>query len=384
MKEDSLVNENMKLIEQEKIDAAISYMNNVLVKRGVSQENISMVDKAILGRVGSYSAGVEASVSREIQDFESTSSESVGLGFADIQARMKEKTDSIRAHKEEQARLARIEYERTHKKEIEEKKRREKELQKNKAMARQYSGKIYELLEANKAKKAYSKFLKYKKPLKKHLPKEVYACLEDIVVQANQPKKVKNTEDKKNKEKAKQAAREIYTLLEQNKADKAYTKFQNMRTFIKKNSLREDYSNLETYVLQAYKSSQKEKQEIVVARKKVETPKKVVAPRKVETRKKVETPRKVETPKKVETTTIPEPISNNVAGNIDAYAEFDKVKEGAKDKATQDVQKIYSLIEGNQIKQAYEYFKKNQILIKKYVIKEVYDVLEATVTDAYK
>ncbi len=352
-KEDSLVKENMKLVEQGNINGALDYMNKVLVKRGVSQKNISMIDNAIIGKIGRYDTGVDESVNKELNDFENMSSQNNGLGFTDVQARMQQKRDSIMAYKQEQARLAQIEYERTHKKEIAAKKRLEKERQKNMDKARLYSEKIYLLLEENKEKKALSKFKKYKKPLQKHLIKEVFLCLEDAVLQANKPKIKIRAEDAQEKEKAKQAAREIYSLLEKDNAQKAYNKFIDMRSLLKKNSLNQDFTNLESTVLRAYNYSKNKKQEELAA---VEI--------------------------KTETPANNKPVNSNE--NLNAYQEFDNVKLEAKDKAAQDVETIYIFLEEDNIQQAYEYFKKNQILIQKYVIKEVYDVLESTVMSAYK
>lgn len=351
-KEDSLVGENIKLIEQGKIDEALAYMNNILTRCGVSQKNISKVDQAILGKVGSYNSRVNESVNKELDEFENTSLRSNGLGFADVQARIQQKRDSIRAHQEEQARLAQIEYEGTHKKEIAERQRLEKERQKNKDKARLYSEKIYLLLEANKGKKAYTKFQKYRKPLQKFLPKEVFLCMEDAVVQANKPQRNENIKNAQEKERAKLAARKIFSLLDQNNAKEAYTQLINKRDLIKKYFPKQDYTNLESTVLRQYNASKTQNQEYVA----VQT--KNVAP-------------------------LENNINNNV-NNLSAYEGFDKVKLAAKDKAIQEVEMIYTLLEEDNIQQAYQHFKKNQILIKKYVLKEIYDVLESTVIDANK
>ncbi len=67
----------------------------------------------------------------------------------------------------------------------------------------------------------------------------------------------------------------------------------------------------------------------------------------------------------------------------DPYAAFDKKQAEAEDKAMEDVMEIYSLLEKKNISMAYDYFKRNQIPLKTYIIKEAYDVLESTVLNAY-
>jgi hypothetical protein len=85
-------------------------------------------------------------------------------------------------------------------------------------------------------------------------------------------------------------------------------------------------------------------------------------------------------------TTTPSSYSPSVTSTSvddDPYAAFDRKQAEAEDKAMKDVMEIYKLLEENQIPSAYQYFKKNQIPLKTYIIKEAYDVLESTVVDAY-
>ena len=77
-------------------------------------------------------------------------------------------------------------------------------------------------------------------------------------------------------------------------------------------------------------------------------------------------------------------VSSVSRGYGDPYAAFDKKQQEAQGKATQDVIDIYTLLERQQVRLAYEHFKKNQIPLKTYVSKEVYDVLESTVLQAFK
>ena len=67
-----------------------------------------------------------------------------------------------------------------------------------------------------------------------------------------------------------------------------------------------------------------------------------------------------------------------------AYAVFDKAQTEAQQKAENDVMEIYTMLENNQIQQAYEYFKKNQIPLKTYIYGEAYQALESAISDAYK
>ena len=91
--------------------------------------------------------------------------------------------------------------------------------------------------------------------------------------------------------------------------------------------------------------------------------------------------------KKEETVAVKEPVvstSYRNDGYDDPYSAFDKKQQEAQEKATRDVIDIYSLLENRQTRLAYEHFKKNQIPLKTYVAKEVYEVLESTVLQAYK
>lgn len=138
-KEDSLVNENLELVYAKRSGTAIDYLNNVLRKQGVSIDKIVMVDKTILEMPGQRGNVVDSSVDRELIAFANTSTQERGFNFGDVRAKAKAKADSIRAYKEEQARLAQIKWEKEHRREINARKRAEKKLQRNKEKAEIYT-----------------------------------------------------------------------------------------------------------------------------------------------------------------------------------------------------------------------------------------------------
>jgi hypothetical protein len=176
--------------------------------------------------------------------------------------------------------------------------------------------------------------------------------MEDAVNQAIRPAQPAVTENTQEQQEAQHAARTIFSLLDQKNPEEAYDTFMDTRDLIKKYFPKQDYTILESTVLRQYNAVKTEAQRFAAVEKKEEV----------------------------------QPISqnNDKKKALTAYEDFDRAKVDAKDKAAQDVEMIYTLLEENNIQQAYEYFLKKQILIKKYVIREVYEVLESTVLNANK
>ena len=232
-------------------------------------------------------------------------------------------------------------------------------------------------------------------------------------------------------------------MLDQRNVKGAYSKFNNLKLLLKKYSPSDDFINLQTEVNRAYKAynMQMARKKTVVKETKIAratpTPKPVrttQAPKKKQVnqstkpaqttkaakpaepktkpirrvqptkpKKTVQTARPVRTHEKPKTEQVaiakqeekvavrepaPAPVTtvSSVSNtyNDDPYAAFDKKQQEAHGKATQDVIDIYTLLERQQVRQAYEHFKKNQIPLKTYVSKEVYEVLESTVLQAFK
>ncbi len=365
IKEDSLVNESLALLEQQRIDEALDYIEKVLRKHGVSHEKILMVDNMIIQGMKQGPSAVDRSVSEELRQMESDETSNIGLDFSGVQARMKQKTDSLSAIKAEEQRLARIEYEKQYRRELEERRRNEEAAQKNRDKARIYTQRIYLLLEKNKPKKAMARFKSYEKPLKRYLSPDVFACLRDVVVDANKPSSQKNELLEAEKSRAKNVAVEVFSLIEQENPDGARNLFQQNRDLLKKSLNNVDFSTLERSVVQAY---------ALVRQKERESVSPAVEPQPTN---------KVSQPQSTPTPQSSAPIAVQPSSNIDAYAEFDAAKNRASQEANQDIENIYILLEENNIKGAFEYFKRKQILLKKYVIPDAYKVLETTVLEAY-
>lgn len=436
-KEDSLVYQNMTLIHENKIDEAIDYMDNVLRKRGVSNEKIAMVDKTIMVLPGRKRvSATDKSVDRELLALTSTSEDNNGFSFGDVAAKMKAKMDSVQAYEAEQRRLAQIQWEKEHKREIAAKLREEKKEKKYRDKAKKDMLKIYILLEDNKIDKAYSKFQELQASIKKYTSEGEFKGLEIAVVQSYEAEKNRERKMAENKRKAKTVTSEIYSMLDQRNIEGAYSKFNNLKTLLQKYSSDDDFMNLQTSVTQAYQSFAMQRAQKKTVKKETEMARADQTPQTIQPVRTTQEPKATQTkpvtkpaptiiaaeptepkakPKNVVHTAEPvrapeKPKANQVAvvkqeekitkqepsqapvtsissvnkRGDDPYAAFDKKQQEAQGKATQDVIDIYTLLESNQVRLAYEYFKKNQIPLKTYVSKEVYDVLESTVLQAYK
>jgi hypothetical protein len=414
-KEDSLVYQNMKLLHANKIDEAIDYMENVLRKRGVSNQKIAMVNRTILELPGRKRvSATDKSVDNELMALASQPTGDNGFSFGDVAAKTKAKMDSVRAYEAEQRRLAQIQWEKEHRKEIAAKQREEKKQKRFRDKAKKDMLKIYTLLENNDIKKAYSKFQTLKPSLKKYSSEGEFKGLEIAVVQSYEAEKNRNRKEMKNRRKAEMVAQDIYSMLDQRNVRGAYSKFNNLKTLLKKYSSKDAFLNLQSTVNNAYESYKREmlREEKVKTKTEVARATPVAEPKRVKKAAPVTKPvqsartTQVTKPKKtakatktVKTAKVakvkkeepvvvkkPEVTTGYRSGgyNDDPYAAFDKKQVEAQEKATQDVIDIYTLLENRQTRLAYEHFKKNQIPLKTYVSKEVYDVLESTVLQAYK
>ena len=413
-KEDSLVYQNMMLLHAKKIDEAIDYMENVLRKRGVSNDKIAMVNRTILELPGSKRvSAADKSVDKELMALASLPTDANGFSFGDVAAKTKAKMDSVRAYEVEQRRLAQIQWEKQHRKEIAAKLREEKKQKKYRDKAKKDMLKIYTLLEDNDIDKAYSKFQTLKPTLKKYSSEGEFKGLKIAVVQSYEAEKNRNRKAQKNKRKAEMVAQDIYSMLDQRDVRGAYSKFTNLKTLLKKYSPKDAFLSLQSAVGNAYESYRREmpreekvktkteiaratpvtkparvKKPAAVARSAQSTkPTRVTQSKKPAQATKAVKTTKVAKVKKEETVAVKEPVvstSYRNDGYDDPYSAFDKKQQEAQEKATRDVIDIYSLLENRQTRLAYEHFKKNQIPLKTYVSKEVYEVLESTVLQAYK
>ncbi len=381
-REDSLVVRNLELIHARRTDAAIDYLDNVLRKCGVANEKIAMVNKAIMELPDGYqrSTKVDQKVNKELLALSATSREN-GFSFTDVNARIQAKMDSVKACQAEQARLAQLEYERTHKKEIAARRKQEKLRAKYQAKIRKIILKIYTCLEQNKLDKAQTLFAKQRRILEQYASREEYASVQTALRQTKDSMHAASQEEDKNREKARQVTQKIYSLLRKNQPERAYSKFTNLQKPLQHYSSDVVFAKLETEVNNAYNTYKQERQRQREQQRLQEQEEQsriavVETPR---------TPATVHQPAAVSPTpaTVHQPVAVSPPPAEDPYAAFDKKQADAEDKAMLDVMEIYSLLEKNRIDVAYRYFKRNRIPLKTYIIKEAYDVLESTVVDAY-
>lgn len=268
-KEDSLVNVNIRLLQNEGVQAANEFLQNVLKPCGVSREKIAYIDKAIL----SISTSDDPLMKNEIMGVVTDESDGNDYGFTDIYSSVKQKAqnrmDSLmlveqhRMHMEEQRRakedsIAMLVQ------------NKQQQLQKNQELASQLTVKLYTLLEKNNSAEAVSLFEKQSDFLKYYLPSEGYEILRTSLhtpqyesepvntvtyIKEDPTTDNKTVEDNKmmvNREKAQQMVISIYDMLEKNEISDAYNRFNANRKPLHKYLDREVFEMLETTIIQAY------------------------------------------------------------------------------------------------------------------------------------
>lgn len=364
--EDSLVLENLELVNAGRADAAIDFLEKVLRRSGVANDKINMVNKAIMEMPGGHRySSADKTVNQELMVITSSTEKDNGFSFNAVEAKVQLKRDSVKAYQEQQARIAQAEWERTHKREMEARKKEEERKEKMSAKVRKEILKIYTLLEENKVEKAGELFLSLRETFKSYSNPETFESLEKAIAQSRNQHTAPQVTQDKNREKAQQVKKEIVTFLDKKQIEQAYATFQKLRTPLQKYVGLDEFAKLENKVVQAYEAFQREKQSR--------------APQQQQ-------------PQLVSATKAPAPSPESAtpavaASKEDVYAAFDNAQKeaqlNAQEKATKDVMEIYSLLESNQVTTAYEYFKRNQIPLKTYVNKEAFDVLESTVMEAY-
>ncbi|NLE02407.1 MAG: hypothetical protein GX640_21290, partial [Fibrobacter sp.] len=125
---------------------------------------------------------------------------------------------------------------------------------------------------------------------------------------------------------------ELYTLLEQNKIAAAKDRFNRERSFLAKYMWKDAYDMLETTLNQTSSTSGGNSIYAISA--------------------------------------------------SDVTPGIDNTQQVNQEKAQQEIMQLYSMLENNQIKAAYDRFTKARTNLQKYLDKEVYDMLETTVVQA--
>lgn len=268
-KEDSLVNLNIRLLQNKGVNAADEFLRNVLRPSGVSRDKIAYVDKAIL----SVSSPDNPVMKNEIEEIVTDEKECNDHGFTNIYNSVKQKAqnrmDSLMLA--EQQRMQREEIKRAKEDSIALSVQfNQQQFLKEQELASHLTVNIYTLLEQNKFSEASSLFENQNSFLKKHLPDEGYEILKTSLNSSQYKGEMINTisyieepantsenliENKKlraNKEKAQQVVISIYSMLEKNEIVEAYNRFNANRKPLHKYLDSEVFEMLETTVIQAY------------------------------------------------------------------------------------------------------------------------------------
>lgn len=164
--EDSLVRTNFTLIKAKDSKAASAYLDFVLRKHGVSKRKVMLVEKVVMGMPVEESKKVRQYVKKEMTPLlEKREPAKVALSYESMQKRVKQ----------------RLKNKRQSPKVIEKPELNKDALATNKAKARFFTRKLYDCLENNEIVKAFERFQKIRKPLKKYSPKHTFATLEDAI-----------------------------------------------------------------------------------------------------------------------------------------------------------------------------------------------------------
>ena len=139
---------------------------------------------------------------------------------------------------------------------------------------------IYTLIGENKTEEAHKIFISARKDLEKYLSKDAYGQLQEMVVQASGTPRQRDDRNETgglvlvsksattgaqspdgsgqnsdaDRQKAKQVITQIYDLIEANKIEAAYKRFMQVRRPLEKFLDKEAFAMLETSVVQAYES----------------------------------------------------------------------------------------------------------------------------------
>ncbi|MBN1983769.1 MAG: hypothetical protein JW795_19700 [Chitinivibrionales bacterium] len=182
-KEDSLVTENMALVNEGNVERSVDYLERVVRKRGVSNSKIRIIDKAILAMPGAKNH-IDRSVESEISSISNEEQPSGSLTYDALQNRIRQKVDSIHAGDEESSRLSQTAYEEENRKILAANQEENIILQRNQEKAKRFITKLYQLLDENEVKKAYVNFMKLRIPLKKYTDPEIFGILEKTIMKA--------------------------------------------------------------------------------------------------------------------------------------------------------------------------------------------------------
>jgi hypothetical protein len=381
-KEDSLVALNINILKRRGIDPAIEFMERALRVHGLSRSRISVVDSAILSVVTPEDRARRNSIQRDLMalnlsDDMTNGSLSLASAKAIAQKRAQAIRDSLRAIEEEKARREAAEQARLA--EIERK--REEKLKKKRKKALKKTIRIYALLERDRVKRAYRRFKRVRDDLALYAP-DAHELLEQTIADAyrsrNQPdapeqrqtegatvalverksssgshetRGASRTSSRPSRQEDIQRETEgliikIYGLLEEGNIEEAHSLFTMKQSYLKSNVGTEPYVMLERTVSQARKYAD------------------------ASGRNGSRSSRGAERSSSA-------PVFQNAAAQTQARDDYDSQR------AQEVISSIYTLLENNQVKEAYERFQRFRTPLSRHAEPEVFRMLENTIQTTY-
>lgn len=274
-KEDSLVNVNLMLLNTGGVKAADKFLQNVLKPYGVSREKTAQVDQVILG----INTSDDGKMKKEIGSVAADDDTSETMVFNDMLSSAKKKAqlkaDSINAVQEKEFRRLQSEKAKQDSIQLAAQEKNANQLRIQQERAASIAMEIYSKLEKNNFKDASNQFNKEKPFLNSYLGNDAFGMLSMTLNQSvsessgnssgaityissvNETKALTpvQSQAKSNQERATEEIVKIYSMLEKNRPEQAYNRFQEIRNPLKKYLDKEIFDMLEASVIQAYNYS---------------------------------------------------------------------------------------------------------------------------------
>lgn len=163
--EDSLIHIAWHYINAKQSEEAIDFCV-ILKKSTVTFDKIAKIENAILLIPGDNDMEDNADVEKQIADISKQEPVNSLLSYAAMENKAKHNIDSLRNYA--QAQIVQVE--------------KIKKLQKNRAKAKLYTNRLYNLLDKYEIKKAHTKFLEIRTPLEKYSDPVMFSQLERIIL----------------------------------------------------------------------------------------------------------------------------------------------------------------------------------------------------------
>jgi len=340
-KEDSLLDENLRILKTRGVDAGVAYYEDVVRALGVREDKLKVLDNAILAMAPSRTSRTEEAVSREI-DALSIGPADDGLTMEAVRREARRRADSIAAEAALKARILALERARQDSVRAVQQAQAQRILREKQDEARRYMVAVYDLLENDKIRKANRQFQRTKDCVKEYIGGETYAMLETRVLQAysdrrdrrkkrqeapavalvKKPKEeppdervAPNPQNGSRREETTVAIVRIYELLEAGDAESAYASFEQIRPWLQQ--------------------------------------------------------------------AVPGEVFEMLASTLE-QARSAMHEQHCRQMVKENMARIYDLLEQNHIKEAYAEFERNRDMIRKYAGDEPYAMLESIVSEAYE